>query len=62
MVAKCHPKKEFIETKKTATSFALEDDEVAGIEDNENRPLTASQERLFEADRDYKAHSTIGMN
>ena len=45
-MAKCHPKNEVFES-------------TAANENTQDRPLTASQERLFEANRDHKAHTTI---
>ena len=62
LVAKCHPRKELDEFRNAATAnFDIESDDTpaaAAAEYNADQ-LTASSERLLEADRDYVAHETI---
>ena len=56
LVAKCHPKKT---SGKKRGSLELEIQEENEEEEESVLHLTASQERLFEADRDYIAHDTV---
>ena len=56
LVAKCHPKKT---SGKKRGSLELEIQEENEDEEESVLHLTASQERLFEADRDYIAHDTV---
>ena len=75
LVAKCHPKKEMVDQdslmgatsteKSVGTSSSMAASEAAAENEDRNDPigagthLTSSQERLFEADRDYIGHETI---
>ena len=72
LVAKCHPKKDkgqkraSIEAgggsemvQQQASELELEDEVGLSQQTTTSLPLSASQERLFEADRDYIAHDTV---
>ena len=63
LLAKCHPKIGLSSTTSRPTNeTGLDETEaVDNVEDVDEEPkyLTSSQERLFEADRDYVAHETI---
>ena len=62
LVAKCHPKKKDKGQKRGSLPEepeASNSEDEKGMSQQELDCLTASQERLFEADRDYIAHDTV---
>jgi len=71
LVAKCHPKKEIVDQdlliaggassreKGKSIGTTQQNEETDQNDSTQGKQLTSSQERLFEADRDYIGHETI---
>lgn len=63
LVAKCHPRQKgdqnTIKGQEEASFHLGEDKETPKKSTTQEEELTASEERLWEAERDYKAHSTV---
>jgi len=71
LVAKCHPKKEVVDQdlliaegatsmgKRNSIRTTSQNEETEQNDSSTRKQLTSSEERLFEADRDYIGHETI---